>query len=75
MRVEANRVLRCEHCHTWYTVSRVVPQVCPHCEKPALWKSAEALTPKPFRLTKDDQTFLRVNRIASWENDDDDDGA
>jgi len=69
------RLLLCRHCKVWYTVNRVIPDVCPTCEKSAHWTTAEAMEPKPFRLTQDDKTFLRVNKIAPFDEDDQDDGA
>lgn len=73
------RILRCEHCRVWYTVNRVIPDVCPYCEKSAMWKTAEALLPaetKPWKLTRDDRDFLRTNKIDPDGPDvDEDDGA
>lgn len=69
--METPRLLLCRHCNVWYAVHRVIPTVCPHCEKSAHWTTAEAMEPKPFRLTKDDRDFLRVNKIAAFEPEDD----
>ena len=69
--MSAPRILRCEHCRVWYTVQRAVPEICPYCEKPALWKSAESLEPKPFRLSKTDREFLLCNKIQPWDEEDD----
>jgi hypothetical protein len=35
-----------------------LPEVCPKCEQPAFWS-----TTAPYRLTRDDKSFLRVNKI------------
>lgn len=70
------RLLLCVHCKVWYAVSRVIPNVCPNCDKSAHWTNAEAMMqPKPFKLTQDDKTFLRVNKIAPFDDDNSDDGA
>lgn len=69
------RLLLCRHCKVWQTVDYRIPDSCPQCKKAAYWATPEALNPRPFRLTQDDRTFLRVNKIAAWDNPEDDDGA
>jgi len=70
------RELWCRHAgcgRTYVAVAGAIPAICPHCERAASWTTVPSDEPAvPFALTKDDRKFLRVNRIAGWENPDDD---
>ena len=57
------RVLLCRHCGEWYHVARVIPDICPHCDRSALW-TTEAPSPT-WTLTTHDEWMLRVLGIAT----------
>lgn len=73
-----SRTLYCrwEHCG-WNgeIVAGFFPPHCPRCKRESRWNVGPPTTfesqPRPFRLTKDDKDFLRVNKIAPFEDDDD----
>jgi len=68
------RELWCRHtdCGQKYvSVAGAIPAICPHCERSAAWTSEDP-SDHPFALTKEDRKFLRVNRIAGWDEPDDD---
>lgn len=69
--MSAPRLLLCRHCKVWYTVNLIIPDICPHCEKSAHWTTTEAMQPKPWRLSQTDKDFLRANKIAPDEPEDD----
>lgn len=63
-------VLRCKKCGEWYTVQRVVPDVCPNCSQSALW-STETDTPRFWTpLNHNDLRLLKAFRIQPFNYDD-----
>jgi hypothetical protein len=50
--------LWCAHCLAGYASVGEVPFTCPRCLAATTWT-----TQRPFRLTVDDEAFLRTNKI------------
>lgn len=63
-------ILRCRHCGHWYTVNRVVPNICPQCEQSAQWttETSEAKS-SGCMFTEADKRFLAAIKIKATETD------
>ena len=56
-------ILRCRECGEWYQIVHVVPDVCPHCQKQADWRTEGDEPIRPYALTVNDKRFLKAIRI------------
>lgn len=63
------RLLLCRHCYVWYAVQRAIPDICPNCEKSAMW-TTDNNPGKPYLLSENDRRILKALRIACDPEDD-----
>lgn len=62
----AGELLFCRKCNVGYASVGEIPLVCPSCELATSWSTTPpyARDPKvPYKLTRDDRVFLRVQAI------------